>query len=101
LADIDAPALEQEYGMKAKQYIGNLLFGKEVRVRNVTKHSNGQFTGRVFLGDLDVNAEVVQQGFAWALQKDRNLIRLQAKARQQKLGLWASDHAVPPWEWTH
>jgi len=35
LAEIDAPEKNQAYGMKAKQFLGNLVFGKDVRVKEI------------------------------------------------------------------
>jgi len=104
LAEIDAPEKSQDYGMKAKQYIGNLIFGKEVRVKVVDRDRYGRMVGRVYLDRLDVNADIVEHGYAWAYMKylkDRNLVRLEALAKNNKRGLWASANPVPPWEWRH
>jgi len=102
LADIDAPEINQAFGMKAKQFTGNLIFNKIVRVKVVDSDQHDQLSGHVYLGAIHVNAEIVEQGFAWADMKhlkDRNIIRLEALARNQKRGLWASGSAIPPWEW--
>ena len=51
---------------------------------------------------LDVNRELVAQGVAWVYRKysdDAELLRLEAEAKQNGLGLWADPNPIPPWEW--
>ena len=104
LAEIDAPEQHQAYGMKAKQYIGNLIFGKKVRVNVDDMDEYGHLLGRVYINKLDVNADLVEKGYAWAnLQyaEDSNLARLEVLARKNKRGLWAGPNPEPPWQWRH
>ena len=98
LAEIDAPESHQDYGQRAKQALGNLVFSKEVG----GKDRYGRTIGRVHLGDLDVNAEMVRTGYAWVYRqyaKDKSLYALEDEARAARRGLWASDVHVPPWDW--
>jgi micrococcal nuclease len=58
----------------------------------------------VYVGDLDVNAELVRRGAAWVYRKyakDPSLFALEAEARRAERGLWglAEAERVPPWEW--
>lgn len=61
----------------------------------------------MFLGDLDVNAELVKLGHAWAFRhymrkvEDANLCQLEDEARTAKRGLWGlpKNQRVAPWEW--
>ena len=102
LAEIDAPATGQEHGRKSKQFIGNLLFNKQVRILPMGRDANNTPLVRIYLGDRNINALMVEQGLAWAdikHLKDRNLVRLEAIARNQRRGLWASGHPTPPWQW--
>jgi hypothetical protein len=61
--------------------------------------------GIVFLGDLNVNLELVKRGHAWAYRQymrteDSALCINEAAARTAKKGLWASrERPVAPWEW--
>ncbi len=62
----------------------------------------GRIIGRVYVENLDVNAEMVRQGYAWVYRKyakDKALYRLEEEAQAARKGLWASDHPIPPWEW--
>jgi endonuclease YncB( thermonuclease family) len=60
--------------------------------------------GRIYSGDIDVNAEIFRLGAAWVYRKyatDQNLYTLEKQARQNGAGLWSLPEAqqVPPWEW--
>jgi hypothetical protein len=66
----------------------------------------GRTVGRVYVGNLDVNAEMVKQGAAWVYRqfaKDPSLYRLEEQAKTAKRGLWALPEAqrCPPWDWRH
>jgi len=66
----------------------------------------GRTVGRVYVGSLDVNAELVKQGAAWVYRqylKDQSLLALEEQARAAKIGLWGLPEAqrMPPWEWRH
>jgi len=79
-----------------------LVFGKVVRVKEVTWDRYGRLAGRIYLGDIDVSAEIIRAGYAWAYRKyltDQSLLRLEYAAKSNKRGLWKSDGAIPPWEW--
>jgi len=102
LAGIDAPEQNQDYGSQVNKYIGNLILGKKVRANVEDMDNHGCLIGRVYLNNLDVNADLVKNGFAWAHSvnmEDRNLVKLQTNARNNKRGLWASPNPEPPWEW--
>ncbi|TYP75792.1 MULTISPECIES: thermonuclease family protein [Nitrosomonas] len=104
LAEIDTPESAQPYGTRAKQALSQLVYGKTVwvKVRDIDRY--GRTVGRVYEGDIDVNAEMVRIGAAWVYRKyasDQNLYTLEKQARQNKSGLWSLPEAqqVPPWEW--
>ena len=64
----------------------------------------GRTVGRVYVGNLDVNAEMVKQGAAWVYRtyaKDQALYRLENEARAAQRGLWGLPEAqrCPPWDW--
>jgi len=50
---------------------------------------------------MDVNRELVAQGYAWLYKysDDAELLELEAKAKEKGLGLWADPNPIPPWEW--
>ncbi len=82
--------------------MSDLAFGKQARVVELTKGRYGRIVGRVYVGETDVNRELVAQGYAWVYRKysnDAELLRLEADARQKGLGLWADPNPIAPWEW--
>jgi endonuclease YncB( thermonuclease family) len=104
LAEIDTPERGQPYGSRAKEVLSKLAFGKRARVVVVDRDRYGRTVGRVYVGDMDVNAEMVRRGAAWVYRKyakDPALFALEAEARKAKRGLWGLPEAerVPPWEW--
>jgi endonuclease YncB( thermonuclease family) len=102
LADIDTPERKQPFGTKAKQALSDLAFGKQARVVEVTVDRYGRIVGRVYVDGIDVNRELVAQGYAWVYRKysnDAELLRLEVEAKQMGLGLWADPDPIPPWEW--
>ena len=102
LADIDAPERAQPFGNQSRQALEALVKGQEVRVVERGHDRFHRTLGKVYRGELDVNAEQVRQGMAWVLrQHARNaaLAWIEAEAREQKRGLWRESKPVPPWEW--
>jgi endonuclease YncB( thermonuclease family) len=106
LVEIDTPEHDQPYGREAKQALAALISGREVRIESQGADDYGRLLARVFVGDLDVNAELVRSGAAWVYRKysdDPELLALETDARAQQRGLWALPAAerVPPWQWRH
>ncbi len=104
LGEIDTPESRQPYGQRAKQVLSDLAFGKPARVVVETTDKYGRTVGRVYVGGVDVNAEMIRQGAAWAYRqylKDQSLLKLEAEAKTAKRGLWALPEAAncPPWDW--
>ena len=104
LAEIDTPEKGQPYGSKARKALAELAFQKDAHVVWSEKDRYGRVIGRVYIDDLDVNAEMVHLGHAWVYREyseDEFLLALENEARAARSGLWALSEAekVPPWEW--
>ena len=102
LVDIDAPERGQPFGSRSKQSLESMVKGKEVRVVERGKDRYDRILGRVYRGDLDVNAEQVRLGMAWVYRpvaRDMSLYEIEANAREMKHGLWHDPHPTPPWQW--
>lgn len=102
LAEIDAPEKAQAFGNKSKQSLSALVYGKQVLVVEQGQDKYKRTIGRIYQGDLDVNAEQIRQGMAWIYRKysrDKSLLPLEDQAKVQRLGLWADVGPIPPWEW--
>ena len=69
LGEIDTPESRQPYGQRAKQALSDLAFGQQARVVVQDTDRYGRTVGRVYVGGVDVNAEMVKQGAAWVYRK--------------------------------
>jgi micrococcal nuclease len=101
LAAIDAPEADQPHGEAATRALSEWLLKRRVRIETVATDDYGRTVGRIWLDDLDINAELVRQGHAWASTwRGRAELRaLQAEAKRQRRGLWQADEVVQPWVW--
>lgn len=106
LSEIDAPEYDQPWGSQARRALSYLTIGKEARVVSRTVDNFGRPLGRVFVGDLDVNLEMVKQGNAWVYRqytKDGRLFTAEDQAHLKGKGLWSQpeNDRMPPWVWRH
>jgi len=104
LGEIDTPESRQPYGNRARQALSDLAFGKQARIVVQDTDRYGRTVGRVYVGNVDVNAEMVRQGAAWVYRKyakDQRLYALEDEAKAARRGLWGLPEAdrTPPWEW--
>ena len=104
LAEIDTPERGQPWGNRSRQALAELVFNNEVRVVRVDIDRYGRLVGRVYVDNVDVNAELVRNGHAWVYRKyvtDDSLYDLEAEARDARRGLWVLPEAqrFSPWDW--
>lgn len=104
LSEIDTPESAQPFGTRVKQALSDLIFNKEVLVKEQDMDRYGRLVGHVYVGDIHVNRKMVQEGMAWVYRqylKDKSLLQDEAEAKRAKRGLWSlpSTEQVPPWEW--
>jgi endonuclease YncB( thermonuclease family) len=87
---IDAPESKQDFGQKAKQALSGLTFGNDVRVEVTDTDRYGRTVGIVFVGDVNLNRKLVEDGWAWHWPKylpdDEELARLHPEAKAAKRG---------------
>jgi len=101
LEGVDCPESHQDYGAKAKEFTSIMVFGKEVTVKEKNKDQYGRILATVFIGEKNLNLELVKAGLAWhykAYSKDKELASAEEKAREVKDGLWSMINLIPPWE---
>lgn len=102
LHGIDCPEKGQPFGNSARQYLGEMVFEKQVEVRVMDTDRYGRTVGIVSLPDgRIVNEEMAKAGMAWWYRqyapRDERLRDLEESARKGKQGLWADDDPIPPW----
>ena len=108
LASIDAPELDQAYGLSSRAHLSAMLLGQTVTVAYAEKDRYDRVVGTVFKTDCaHVNLNMVWVGAAWyyeAFQCEIDLRQRQAyaaahaQARAANRGLWAGD-AMAPWRY--
>ena len=102
LRGIDAPEFDQPHGRDARQALAFKLTGGSVRVDGAARDQHGRLLGTLWLGDRDLNRELVSEGHAWVFggfAPDPDLVAAEAEARKARRGLWASPHPLAPQQW--
>ncbi len=102
LEGIDAPESGQSYGKKAKEALAEIVAGKTVTVKKTGTDKYQRTLGIVIVGDVDANAKLVEDGWAWHFKKyndEERLAKLEDAARKLKRGLWADEKPLAPWEY--
>ena len=104
LAGIDCPESDQPYGAEATEATKTLALDIEVTVIPITTDRFGRTVAEVTLQDgRSLSHELVKVGACWWYRKyaprDVELKRLETEARTQRLGVWATESPVSPWEW--
>jgi endonuclease YncB( thermonuclease family) len=101
---IDAPESGQPHGAAAKRALSDLVFGKQVDVEPFEQDRYDRLVARLWVGDLDVNAEMVRTGNAWTYRRyadDPAYCEYEKAARDLRRGLWHMpvEQRAAPWEW--
>lgn len=103
LHGIDAPERDQPYGREAGNLLRKLVDDRQVGVVVVDTDSYERNVGVIYLGDQNINAEMVARGYAWWYRfhapNERQLQANEEQARADGRGLWADSDAVEPWDW--
>jgi endonuclease YncB( thermonuclease family) len=77
LYGIDAPEIRHEkkpgqpYGKEAKAALMGMVLGQKVRLDIIERDQYKRMVGIVYLGNLNVNEEMVREGWAWAYREYR------------------------------
>lgn len=101
LEGIDAPEARQSFGNQSKQALSQMVFGQEVTVRYTTEDRAGRRVGTILLAGDNINAKMIEGGWAWHFKEygeDQRLTDLERKAKLAKRGLWVDRNPLEPWE---
>ncbi len=98
---IDAPETCQPGGPEARDAMIRLALRKSVQVLDHGHDVYGRQIGRLLMDDVDLGAEMVRSGMAWAYRFRTGkgpYAGLQRQAQKQKIGLFAAPEAAmsPP-----
>lgn len=112
LAGIDAPEAGQDYADKSKEYLGELINGKNVTVVGRKLDRHGRIVAQVFLLDpktnlpRDVSYSMLTAGLAWHYREStaehsrEDQIRYsegEDAARAVGIHIWSVPNPVAPW----
>jgi endonuclease YncB( thermonuclease family) len=109
LEGIDAPESGQtcndrhgrawECGNAATKVLRDILGRHEVQCRHAGLDKYGRMLGTCYVGTLDINAEMVRSGYAWAYVKySTAYVQQEAAARAVGYGIWQGT-ATPAWDY--
>jgi micrococcal nuclease len=106
LYGIDAPEHNQPGGYESASVLRSLVERKQINLEPINQDRYSRMVARVFLGNTNVNAEMVSRGEArvyrhYIKAPDRQWCALEARARDERKGLWKARNAIPPWTFRH
>ncbi len=109
LEGIDAPEATQSCGRRfvgywrcgdeATRQLARLIGAQPVRCEDMGLDKYGRTLGRCYAGTLNINAEMVRSGYAWAFVRYSNVyLPQEAEAKKALIGIWQGS-AMPAWEY--
>lgn len=108
LAGIDAPEKVQAFGLRSKEALSALVFGRRVEVETEKQDRYRRTVGKVIIDGRDANLAQVVAGMAWHYKKyegeqilaDRLLYAdAEREARELRRGLWLDAMPIAPWDY--
>ena len=108
LVGIDAPEINQPFGLKSKQCLGNLINNKPVKIMLFGTDRYKRTLAKILIEKIDINLAMIKNGCAWfyrryknTLDKDDQAMYDQAEifAIENKKGLFSNQEAEAPWDW--
>ena len=95
---IDAPESKQSFGKASKDNLLKLCpLHSQATIKIKDKDKYNRIVGIVFCNGIDVNANQVENGLAWAY-KEYSLayVHLEIQARLAHKGLWSEENPIKP-----
>lgn len=113
LSDIDAPESGQPYGNRSKETLSLITNNTEIRVEDKGQDRYGRTLATIYniqcnasddCGEVNINAQMVISGMAWAYRyrgKPNDLIiaQYEKEAKQNGRGLWQDPNPIDPYQW--
>ena len=108
LAGIDAPELNQPYGVESREALKGAVIDRQVQIETTKADKYGRVVGKVVLDGQDINLKQVQTGVAWVyreylreLSKLDKFLYLEAEEQSKAVGagLWKEISPIQPREW--
>jgi micrococcal nuclease len=102
LANVDAPDLDQPYGIASRKSLEELCRGKQASFEHQRKSPTGEIHGVVICQGIDTSREQLRRGMAWVIpypEADVSFTAIQDFIWREEIGLWSEPNPIPPWEW--
>ena len=113
LANIDAPESYgrsdrpgQPYAKESTKALATMVANKTLTLNCFEQDHYGRHVCNIPYNGSTANEVLVAQGLAWAYTgsnerylRDKNLKKVQAKAKAAGLGLWQQKNPIAPWTW--
>ena len=101
---VDAPEHDQPHGKASRRELSRLVHRKAVELEPIEQDRYDRLVARLWLGDMDVNAELLRLGAAWVYRRyahEPAYCAYEKSARDLRRGLWRlpGEQRVAPWEW--
>ena len=101
LFGIDSPELKQDFGIESRNNLRKLCklnTTARVEVKDIDRYK--RIVGIVYCNGIEVNANQVKNGFAWAYRDySKQYIKTENYARNLKRGLWKMKNPIEPRIW--
>ena len=104
LAHIDCPEKKQPFGKKAKQFVSDAVFGKNVRI--VSKGKKDRWKRLIAVIEKEngenLNKILVMNGLAMHYKKyskDISYDIIEKEAKKNKIGMWSQKNMIEPWNY--
>lgn len=94
LMDMDAPELDQDFGIESKEYLESLVKDKWVRIKFRGKDVYDRYLAYLYVDKKNVSDLMVKEGLAFTL---KSISFNQMSARINKRGVWISMFPQKPW----
>ena len=102
LRGVDAPELAQKYGETSLEQLRERIEGKIVTLQLDAPDEFSRLTAEVLLAGESINVWLIRTGCGWhnwKFDSDPAKAIAEKRARGDRVGLWAADDPIAPWEW--
>jgi endonuclease YncB( thermonuclease family) len=101
---IDTPERDQRYGADATEALTEMLRNEQLYLETKDIDRYGRTVGVIYTTNgSEINLEMVCKGHAWWYQRyapeASHYEQCQDGAKDSRLGLWAEEDPVAPWNW--
>ena len=100
-ACLDAKGARWTCGVEARDQLASFVGGQTIKCVSSGVDRYGRTLATCWLGAKNLNAEMVEQGWALAyVQYSKRYVNNQERARTRQVGLWQGAF-IAPWDWRH